>query len=76
MQLKKRSYFAPRLIFHLFHRLTVCLTVVFLFLFFVFLFFFSPTKGITPKICRVCVCVLINKHSFEPFMCLDLVLER
>ena len=23
-----------------------------------------------------CVCVLINKRSFEPFMCFDLVLER
>ena len=30
------------------------------------------TKGITPKICRLCVCVIINKRSFEPFMCLDL----
>ena len=28
------------------------------------------------KMCRLCVCVLINKRSFEPFMCLDLVLER
>ena len=24
----------------------------------------------------VCVCVIINTRSFEPFMCLDLVLER
>ena len=30
------------------------------------------TKGITPKISRFCFCVLINKRSFEPFMCLDL----
>ena len=28
---------------------------------------------ITPKICRLCVCVLINKRSFEHFMCLDLL---
>ena len=34
------------------------------------------TKGITPKMCRLCVCVLINKRSFEPFMCLDLILVR
>ena len=33
----------------------------------------SLTKGITPKICRLCVCVLINKRSFEHFMRLDLV---
>ena len=32
------------------------------------------TKGIAPKMCRLCVCVLINKRSFEPFMCLDSVL--
>ena len=25
------------------------------------------------KICRSCVCIIINKTSFEPFMCLDLV---
>ena len=37
--------------------------------------FCSLTKGITLKICRLCVCVIINKRSFEPFMCLDLVLE-
>ena len=30
------------------------------------------TKGITPKICGLCACVLINKRSFEPFTCLDL----
>ena len=29
------------------------------------------TKWITPKICGLCVCVLINKRSLEPFMCLD-----
>ena len=28
--------------------------------------------GITPKICRLCVYVLINKCSFESFMCLNL----
>ena len=26
--------------------------------------------------CRLCVCVIINKRSFEPFTCFDLVLER
>ena len=30
------------------------------------------TKWITPKICRLCVYVIINKRSFESFMCLDL----
>ena len=30
------------------------------------------TKGITPKICRLCVCVITNKRSFESFTCLDL----
>ena len=30
--------------------------------------FCSLTKGITPKICRLCVCVLINKRAFEPFI--------
>ena len=33
--------------------------------------FCSLTKEITPKICRLCVCVKINKRSSEPFMCLD-----
>ena len=28
------------------------------------------TKGITPKMCRLCVCVVIYKPSFEPFKCL------
>ena len=28
-------------------------------------------RFVAPKICRLCVCVIINKHSFEPFMCLD-----
>ena len=36
--------------------------------------FCSLTKGITPKICRLCVCVIINKRSFEPFMCLIMFL--
>ena len=35
--------------------------------------FCSLTKAITPKLCRLCVCVMINKHSFEPFMCLVIV---
>ena len=38
--------------------------------------FCSLTKGITPKNCIFCVCVLKNNRSFEPFMCLDLVLQR
>ena len=29
----------------------------------------SVTKGITPKICRLCVCVIINQRCFESFMC-------
>ena len=33
--------------------------------------FCSLAEGITPKICRLCVCVVINKRSFEPFMRLD-----
>ena len=44
--------------------------------FFVSVSFCSLTKRITPKMCRFCVCVLINKRSFEAFMCLDLILER
>ena len=28
-------------------------------------------KGITLKICLECVYVIINKYSFESFMCLD-----
>ena len=36
--------------------------------------FCSLTKGITPKIRRLCVCVIINKRSFELFMCLDLAI--
>ena len=34
--------------------------------------FCSLTKGISRKNCRLRVCVLINKRSFEPFMCLGL----
>ena len=34
--------------------------------------FCSSTKGIIPKICILCVCVMINKRSFEFFICLDL----
>ena len=34
------------------------------------LFIMTQTLG------RLRVCVIINKRSFEPFMCLDLVLER
>ena len=32
--------------------------------------FSSLTKGISPKICRLCVRI-INKRSCKPFMCLD-----
>ena len=28
-------------------------------------------SGLTPKICRLCVCVLINKRSLKPSVCLD-----
>ena len=37
--------------------------------------FCSLTKGVIPKIGRLCVCVLINKRSFEPFMCLVIEVE-
>ena len=30
-------------------------------------------KGTTPKVFRLCVCVLITKRSFELFVCFDLV---
>ena len=33
-------------------------------------------KGITPKICRLCVYVIRNKFYFESFMCLDLILRK
>ena len=33
--------------------------------------FVCPNNGITQKICRLCICVLINKHSFEPFVSFD-----
>ena len=36
----------------------------------------SLTMGITPKICLLCVCVMINQRSFEPFMLSDFALER
>ena len=35
--------------------------------------FCSLMKGITMTICRLCVCVIINKRSFESFLCLDVV---
>ena len=59
-RLFKNAYFASHLIFHRFLPFNCSLS------------FCSLTKGITPKICRLCVCILINKRSFEPFMCLDL----
>ena len=37
------------------------------------MWFCSLTKGISPKICILCVRVIINKRSFEPFLCLDLL---
>ena len=33
----------------------------------------SLTKGITPTICRLCICILMNKRSFELFMCLGII---
>ena len=57
---KKRSIISLLISFFIvFNRLTV-----------VQVSFCSLTKGITPEICRLCV--IINKRSFEPFMCLDL----
>ena len=35
--------------------------------------FCSLTNGITPKMCRFCVYVIINTCSFEPFIYLDLI---
>ena len=54
-------------------------TVLFLFhlhrkLFFFFFFFCNLSKGINSTICGLCVCVIIDKPSFDPFMCLDLLL--
>ena len=60
---EKRSYFASYLIFRHFSRFNC------------FVSFCSLTKGITPKNCRLCVGVLINKRSLDPFVCLDLVLN-
>ena len=62
---KKVSCFPSHLIFHRFNRLTLVLES-----FCSFNRRFN-TKGITPKICRLCVCVtdVLNKRSFEPFMC-------
>ena len=57
---KKAIYF-----FIVFDRLTV-----------VYVSFCRLTKGITPKICRLCIYVIIHKRSFESCMCLDLILER
>ena len=36
------------------------------------MWFCSLTKGITPKFCRLCVCVIISKRSFELCICMDL----
>ena len=38
----------------------ICLTVV-------EVSFCGLTKGISPNICILCVCVIINMRSFEPF---------
>ena len=50
-------------IFHRFWPFICCLSVSFC----------GLIKGISPNICILCVRVQINKHSFEPFLCLDLV---
>ena len=34
--------------------------------------FCGLTKGISPKICILCDRVIMNKRSFELFLCLDL----
>ena len=60
---EKRSYFASYLIFRHFSRFNC------------FVSFCSLTKGISPKNCRLCVGVLINKRSLDPFVSLDLVLN-
>ena len=52
-------------IFHLFN----CLSVV-------QVLFCGLIKGISLKICILCVCVQINKHLFEPFCVWIFVLER
>ena len=57
--LNQKSYFASHIIVIVFRHLTV-----------VQVSSCSLTEWITPKICRLCVCVLINKRSFEPFICL------
>ena len=38
--------------------------------------FRSLTKEIIPEVYRLCVCVMINKRSFECFMCFDSVALR
>ena len=35
-----------------------------------------PEEGDFPENLHRVVCVIINKHSFESFLCLDLILER
>ena len=40
-----------------------------------FLSFVTCQSGINPTICRLCVCVIIDKPSFEPLMRLDLHLH-
>ena len=60
-QTKNISYLASHITFHCFSLINCCLS------------FCSMKMGLLPKICRLCVCVLINKRSFEPFMCLDLL---
>ena len=52
----KIGYFTSHLIFLRFLTFNYCLCVLFRIL----------TKSITPTICRLCVCVLINKRSFQP----------
>ena len=42
----------------------------------VYLSFCGLIKGISPKMCILCVRVKINKRSFEPFLGLVLLLSR
>ena len=56
---KEQRTFKFRFSSHFSSFLTVCCLSVFC----------SLTKGIIPKICRRYVCVVINKRSFEAFVC-------
>ena len=58
------SYFTSHIIFHCFSLFHCCLSVV-----------LWPEEQDFPENLHCVVYVLINKRSFEPFMCLDLILE-